>query len=180
MSRSQYIPTPPRWRLLIPNFSSTMSTIPICTLLLLTSAGLMMSESQQLVLVGSVLAGSVIGSVFQVTRALITKSEAEVPRQVIIYRFASHCAGGCLFGVLGCLAAIYWMKWEVPLVLLGFSSGGLFGWTSEAVAKQFEPKILDMLERTGRLPSKDIPSASKEINLTPPTVNLSPSSEKEL
>jgi len=176
ISASQYIADPPRWRLLIPNLSSTMSTIPISALMLLAGAGLMMSEREQLMLIGSVLAGSALGSVFQVLRTIATKTEEDCPRQIIIYRFLSHAAGGSFFGVLMCLAMIHWFKMEMPLILMGVGAGGLMGWLCEVVAKKFEPKILDLLERTGRI-AKPSPPETKTIYIgkvkeSPSTVNL--------
>lgn len=161
---------PPRWRLIVPNFKSSMSTIPVCILFLLTGAGMMLSESQQFMLIGAVIVGSAFGSIFQVARALVTKTEEQVPRQVILYRFLAHSAGGTIFGVFACMIALYWFHIELPLVMLGVASGGVCGWLSEVIAKRYQPRIIEMLEKTGRIPK----SPETELRREPPTKDLSP------
>ena len=171
VSKTQYFEPLPRWRLLIPNFSSTMTTVTASLVFMLSGAALMMSNSDQAVLLGCTILGAAIGSIFQVARSLITKSEVEAPKQIILYRFAAHTAGGIMFAILLCLAVVYWWKIEMPLVLLGVSAGSLCGWLSERIAKRYEPKILQMLEDAGRLP-KPLPPDTKVISLTVPTRKL--------
>lgn len=172
VSKTQYFEPLPRWRLLIPNFSSAMTTITASLLLMITGAAMMLTNTEQFMIIGSVIAGSAFGSIFQVTRSLITKSESEVPRQIILYRFASHASGGTTIGSGICLALIYWFHVEMPLVLMGVAVGSFCGWMSERIAKRYEPKILQMLEDAGRIP-RPLPPDTKAIDLTVPTKRIS-------
>jgi len=154
-----------------------MSIVTASFLLMIASVGLMMSNSDQCMLIGSVLAGSAFGSLFQVLRALLTKTEMEVPRQILIYRFLVHSAGGLIFGVLGCLILLYWFKVELPLVLMGVAVGGTTGWMSERIAKRLEPRLLDILESTGRLPPKPLSKDAPTIDLTAPKRSEAPTTK---
>jgi hypothetical protein len=166
---SQYVPQQSAFRL--PNIKFNMATIPASVLLLLASAGLILSDYQQAVIIGGVLAGSAFGSIAKVCYSMLAKSQKKVPGQMIFIRFAFHACAGTMIGVGGMFAVIYWWHFQEMLLMLAIAVGGASGFLADRILKKAEPRILRMLEDRGYIEKPNPPS--REIDLTawqePPT-----------
>lgn len=138
-----------------------MSIVIASASLLLLSSTLILSDSQQGLVLGAVLLGSVLGGIGKVAHTLLARSESDTPKQLMVIRFCFHATIGVILGVLGMIGILHWF--EVQYILLtSIASGGIAAWVGHRIVKKLEPAIIRVLQERGVIP-RDLPDDATHI-----------------